>query len=871
MCPPYSRCACSPTQREEHEVARLLSSWRKSNPQSASPVGDMDDEEVILLPRPGRSHKSLNGLADASHDASTMTSPTPSTVSRSVTPSAPISQITSPVSSPHFHAAPIRASDSTGNRSSIEAIEIDLDPTSFSAYSTPSTVIPSPHNRINRRACHSLVTNPQPRAAERPHTGANSFQSLSSGDSLWFFGTPPPLPTRWTMVNGMMFANTPPPQAMRNIKLDQVKPAVTSPPTQPLSRWSMAPQDLPEHYFGGHGLAPVRPPGFSFSQQLAKTPLPSRSTTNATAAIAPETSTLQPQQQQPLQESTQPSSQSQLRPSSPQPLQTNGHWESPIDAGRQAIHGRTENSQAPLVKGTPPLRSRPPTDRSQWHHRVASLDDHATMAMAVWFTSLIVNRLAYPDRAAFNHRNPRYTENCGYSGVFDPYNVVSSGHTFSDGHIVVAPELAHHFYALIHHWSKAETFVAAAYFLPRLPLHDIDGHWGSEFRLQFLQPRAERRAFDLERRLAAVAISLAHNTIEDREYHLPTATLWDMSGLEGPRFNLLKRHTFMDLSFDVNITSEDWRDHIMTIGTALKPVDRQSSGMIINLGPSHCDALARVLNYMWEVANELCWIPQRPHVISVAAAPPVHAMSTDLSTQGRGFGSTYAEPPAPIARDFAYANTVGPNAYGHGYFGYHGISNMYQRTATCAPHNYSQPSVASIHDYTAVPLPPAYSYAPAYNRTDYGVQSYANQYPTPAPYQYPTPAPSSHITPAAADPTPALGQTTHSTRTEVRARNAREAYMLEQEARARQADEAREQEARALRENARVLFESIAHVSHQVELDADLEMENEETSARSQRRGLAKPMRAQELRAKRARALYLQRTYGQRARNHILA
>jgi hypothetical protein len=52
---------------------------------------------------------------------------------------------------------------------------------------------------------------------------------------------------------------------------------------------------------------------------------------------------------------------------------------------------------------------------------------------------------------------------------------------------------------------------------------------------------------------------------------------------------------------------------------------------------------------------------------------------------------------------------------------------------------------------------------------------------------------------------------------------------------------------------------------------SDMSAEAAVALGRQHRREVTKQMRTQELRAKRARALYLQRTYGQKSRNMILA
>jgi hypothetical protein len=296
-----------------------------------------------------------------------------------------------------------------------------------------------------------------------------------------------------------------------------------------------------------------------------------------------------------------------------------------------------------------------------------------------------------------------------------------------------------------------------------------------------------------------------------------------------------------------------------TVGIALYPDDPTCSAAIVTLGPEHREMLSRVFNFMWEAANELAWGPESPDSSPAAVAPP--PMSRESSAQGT-YG--YSQSPDLKVRDFAYVKTTDPSAYAYPEPARDSYAYDYQ--SSTQSRGYVEPVV---HSYNSIPSQPAYG-SSARNSLDF---AYNNVYP----YASYNPAPPAHTIPTAADSNP--HEETYVTRTasqEARARRARDAYMRDHEARARQAaeareQEAREQEARAQRENSIVLDDVPMRYPTEATPASDMSAEAAVALGRQHRREVTKQMRTQELRAKRARALYLQRTYGQKSRNMILA
>ncbi|GMK58028.1 hypothetical protein CspeluHIS016_0500600 [Cutaneotrichosporon spelunceum] len=804
----------SPTLVEEQEVANALTFDMACHHTASSPACDVADEEVILVPQPGRGQDYLNCSIDVYDDMSSLPSPAASTVSRDVTSPAPISQANSPFNNIQFTVAPNNANNSRS------IVDVDRQSSSpFSVYSTPSTAIPSPYNTLirggapplPRRYDHSVTTlsNPQSRVV------SHAPNTMTWVNGAPFVGTPPPPPppSRWTTANGHSFANTPPPAQ---------------------SRWSKAPQDLPKDYFGGPGFAPVRPSTLGFSRKQTMMPA-----SNYRAAPAP----------MPVPHRHQAQS------------QPTGYLEAPIGFNPSDL-----DSDYPVaMSGTTPPRPPPFVDRSAWHHSVARLDEKADLALAYWFTGLIVNRLAYPNASTMKQSSAKMT-----MGQFDPYHVVSSGHSYSDGHIVVATELVHHMYKVINRIKTAEIFVAAIYFLDRLALHDVDGHHGSEFRTHLIPRRAGDVRFALERRVTAVIISLAHNTLEDRDFHLPNNMMWEIGEMERTRFNLLKKHALQDMEWDVNLTSEAWRKHVTQVSLALYPPDPCCSTATVVLPPEHREILSSVFAFMWDTANALCYERNTPSSSPATVALP--PMSRECSMQGYNYGHgrihNRGQSPGPKARDFAYDEHTDP------YRTYPDSDSRWHRS----PFDYA---VASAHETRgfadrapqhSLSSQPTYGTSSVRGSLDFG---YTLPYPQPSN----NPAPPSHAFAPVAHVNLRLEETyvSRTASQEARARKAQDAYMLEQEARARRAAETRALEEQAQRQrplvfNDHLQVNEVPHVASPADTaDADLSAEHFTAAARLHRREVTKQMRTKELRAKRARALYLQRTYGPRSRNMILA
>ncbi|BEI89978.1 uncharacterized protein CcaverHIS019_0300480 [Cutaneotrichosporon cavernicola] len=796
----------SPTQVEEDEVANVLSFNATVHQPASSPACEMADEEVILVPRPGNGLEYIQTYIDTRYQMlSSLPSPAASTVSRDITSPAPISQANSPLNDIQFTLADYIVDDYYGN--GCDDIEVDTHPSSpHSVYSTPSTAIPSPYNKLNRSGAFPLprrhdsavarLPNPQSRVvthASKPMTWVNGVPLV---------GTTPPPPSRSTMVHGRSLANAPP-------------------PTQ--SRWSKAPQDLPKDYFGGPGFAPVRPSTFGFNRKQTMTPHPA-----APAALAP----------LPLPQHHHPQ---------PQPT---SYWEAPIDSNPSDLH-----FGYPVARlATPP----PLACHSEGHHRVAHLDEQVEWALAYWFTGLIVNRLAYPNASTVNRSRPQMT-----MGHFDPYHVVSSGHSYSDGHIVVATELVHHMFNVINRIKTAETFVAAVYFLHRLALHDVDGLHGSEFRAHLVPRHPGDVPFALERRVAAIVISLAHNTLEDRDFHLPNNMMWEIGHMERTRFNLLKKHALQDMTWDVNITSEAWRQHIANVGLALYPADPCCSTATVTLLLEHREILSGLFSFMWNAANALCYGPESLYCSPATVAPPL--MSRDCSTQGPNYGHchSHGQSPDPKARAFAYDKHADPysRAYPESDARWH--SSPFDYTAASA---YEAHGLANRAQQHSLPSQPACGSSSVRHSRDF-------EHVLSQPHETYSPIPPSHALPAAADTSPPLEEVylSRTASQEARARRARDAYMLEQKARARRTAEARELEEQAQRQHTFVFDNEIEAPHVVLAAVGDVSLEQCAAPARSHRREVTKQMRTKELRAKRARALYLQRTYGPKSRNMILA
>ncbi|BEJ17780.1 hypothetical protein CspHIS471_0700480 [Cutaneotrichosporon sp. HIS471] len=807
----------SPTQVEEEEVANVLSFNATVHQPASSPACEMADEEVILVPWPGRKQRLgreqdyIPTFIDDCGNMFTLPSPTASTISRDITSPAPISQANSPRNGIRFTLADYIVDDYYGNGR--DDIKVDTHPSSpHSVYSTPSSAIPSPYNKLNRNGAFPLprrydsavatLPNPQSRVvthASKPMTWMNGVP---------FVGTTPPPPSRWTMAHGRSSANAPP-------------------PTQ--SRWSKAPKDLPKDYFGGPGFAPVRPSTFGFSRKQTMTPGP-----HHPAAPAP----------MPLPQHHHPQ---------PQPT---GYWEAPIDSNPIDLHF----GYPVAMLATPPPLAR----HSEGHHGVAHLDEQVEWALAYWFTGLIVNRLAYPNASTVNRFRHQMT-----MGHFDPYHVVSSGHSYSDGHIVVATELVHHMFNVINRIKTAETFVAAVYFLHRLALHDVDGRHGSEFRAHLIPRHPGDVPFALERRVAAIVISLAHNTLEDRDFHLPNNMMWEIGHMERTRFNLLKKHALQDMAWDVNISSEAWRQHITNVGLALYPADPCCSTATVTLLLEHREILSGLFSFMWNAANALCYRPKSSYSSPATVASPL--MSRECSTQGPnyGHGHSHGQSPDPKARDFAYDKHADPysRAYPESDARWH--SSPFDYTAASA---YEAHDLANRAPQHSLPSQPTDGSSSVRHSRDF-------EHTLSQPHAAYSPIPPSHALPAAADTNPPLEEAylSRTASQEARARKAQDAYMLEQKARARRTAEARELEAQAQRQHTFV-FDNHIEAPHVVlAAVADVSVESVEpveqcaAPARSHRREVTKQMRTKELRAKRARALYLQRTYGPKSRNMILA
>lgn len=329
------------------------------------------------------------------------------------------------------------------------------------------------------------------------------------------------------------------------------------------SRWSMPPADLPQNYFGT-GLAVVRP--------------------SAMAAVSYDMS---------------------MTPPIDAPAVMSQPWEAaPLATGcaiSMPYMGSYEASSHATHLELPPLPSLHPVDDRASSHRVLNLNEDTAVALAYWFAGCIVSRLAHPSAAIGTkaaQRQRRYSET-----HFDPYHVVP-GHSYANGQITVAYDLAFNMYQILERVQNAETLLAAVYFLERLPLHDVDGNAGREFRTLLIPRRAGDLPFALERRVASIVVMLAQNTLEDRDYHLPNNMMWQIGGMEKTRFNRLKLLALQDLEWNVHIKTDAWQEHITKVGTELYAIDLPGRCQPPVLEHDHVEILARVFSFMYEAANQ---------------------------------------------------------------------------------------------------------------------------------------------------------------------------------------------------------------------------------------------------------------------------
>lgn len=502
---------------DAHATSMAKAAWKKGGGRY-----DDDDEplpeEVILVPTMGRSNDHL-------YDYSPTPSPSASTVSCNVTSPAPISQANSPSTVIQYTVAPSKDDNDNGHH-----VEVGSELGSpYSFLSTPSTAIPSPYSKLVRPSLNATRSHdyPVPSVHEIEVEHADTHHQLD------------------TMTRA----------ADATVAQSQYS-------AQPSSRWSKAPADLPQNYFGT-GLAVVRPPTM--------------------AAVSFDTS---------------------MAPPNYAPAVMSQPWEAAPVATGCAIDvpypGSYEASSQVTHLELPPLPSLHPSDDRASSHRVLMLNEGTAVALAYWFAGRIVNRLAYPNPAIgakpAQHQR-RYSET-----QFDPYHVVP-GHSYANGDITVAYDFAFDMYQILERVQNAETLLAAVYFLDRLPLHDVDGHVGREFRTHLIPRRAGDVPFALERRVASIAIMLAQNTLEDRDYHLPNNMMWQIGRMEKTRFNRLKLLALQDLEWNVHISTEAWRQHITKIGTELYPHELPGRCQPAVLEHEHVEILARVLSFMYEAAN----------------------------------------------------------------------------------------------------------------------------------------------------------------------------------------------------------------------------------------------------------------------------
>lgn len=486
----------------------------------------LPEEEVILIPTTTTT-TTTGRLNDQVYDKSPAFSPASSSnlsvFSTNVTSPAPISQANSPFTSIQYSTVVSIAQNDNHNHddgnSDVEVCSELGSPYSF--LSTPSTAIPSPYNKLVRPSVQ----------------GARFHQH--------------DYPTS-TVRKIEEHANEPVDTMTR-------PDAVAAP-----SRWSKAPADLPQNYFGT-GLAVVRPSttAVSYDKNVSMTP-----------PYYPSAMMSQPWE-------------------SASPVATDMAYSQQQAATYEASNSVATHFELPL------LPSLHPADNRASSHRVLILNEDTAVALAYWFAGRIVNRLAYPNAAIAtkpqHHR--RYSET-----HFDPYHIVP-GHSYANGQIQVAYDLAFNMYQILERVQNAETILAAAYFLERLPLHDVDGHFGREFRTHLIPRRAGDVPYALERRIAAITVMLAQNTLEDRDYHLPNNMMWQIGGMEKTRFNRLKLLALQDLEWNVHINTEMWREHITKIGTDLYAMDVPGRRQPV-LEHEHVEILARVFSFMYEAANQ---------------------------------------------------------------------------------------------------------------------------------------------------------------------------------------------------------------------------------------------------------------------------
>lgn len=160
----------------------------------------------------------------------------------------------------------------------------------------------------------------------------------------------------------------------------------------------------------------------------------------------------------------------------------------------------------------------------------------------------------------------------------DPYDVLKR-----HGIVSAAPNMA--FVQIVTEFVvrrriPAETIVAAAWFVDNLPVHEVDGELGFQFRGALCVSNGE--PFAVERRLAMIALYLADMSISDFNYNLVS---WS-NAFGVPKANAvhIEREALASLGYSVSIPIQSWRDHcknvysLFTRATFLPGVSTMSLG-----------------------------------------------------------------------------------------------------------------------------------------------------------------------------------------------------------------------------------------------------------------------------------------------------